>query len=344
MKIYIRSAACISPQKTFGNSKFLEDVFEYKGTWLKAFEPDYTIIFESKVIRRMSRLIKMAVTAAQECLNISKVSMPGAIITGTAYGSIEDTAYFLKQITSFIQSTHNSIAAQVALMLKCHSYNITFVHKGNSFESAMLDAFLLLKEKETDDILVGGTDEMTDASFAILSRLGLYKRKPISNLNIFETYTKGSIGGEGAAFFLLTAKESKDNLVEFVSVFTFYKPKDQIKIEENITSFLIKHFLHIGEIDLIICGKNGDIKNDKIYSELADSLFHNNEMVNYKHLCGEYPTSTSFALWLASNIIAKGFIPATVRKQGKSKSRPKNILIYNHYYNIYHSLFLVSAC
>ena len=354
MKIYIRSSACISPQKTFGNSNLLTEAVEYTKIRLRAIDPDYTAFIDPKLIRRMSHIIKMGVAATQECLNRSNIEMPGAIITGTAYGCSEDTASFLTRIielhedllppTAFIQSTHNTVAAQIALMLKCHQYNNTFVHKGISFESALLDAIMLLKENEADNILVGGTDEITDASFTILSRLGLYKRWPVSNLSLFTTSSKGTIGGEGAVFFLLTDKPSADNLAELSGVKAFYKPNDAAEIEQKIISFLAMHALQIDDIDLVITGKNGDLKNDEIYRQLSLSLFNNTALANYKHLCGEYPTSAAFALWLASNMIKKEEVPLVVIERSVKNANPKKVLIYNHYLNKYHSLMLVSAC
>ena len=354
MKIYIRSSACISPQKTFGNSNLLTEAVEYTKIRLRAIDPDYTAFIDPKLIRRMSHIIKMGVAAAQECLNRGNIEMPGAIITGTAYGCLEDTASFLTRIielheellppTAFIQSTHNTVAAQIALMLKCHQYNNTFVHKGISFESALLDAIMLLKENEADNILVGGTDEITDASFTILSRLGLYKRWPVSNLSLFTTSSKGTIGGEGAVFFLLTDKPSADNLAELSGVKAFYKPNDAAEIEQKIISFLAMHALQIDDIDLVITGKNGDLKNDEIYRQLSLSLFNNTALANYKHLCGEYPTSAAFALWLASNLIKKEEVPLVVIERSVKNANPKKALIYNHYLNKYHSLMLVSAC
>ena len=354
MKIYIRSSACISPQKTFGNSNLLTEAVEYTKIRLRAIDPDYTAFIDPKLIRRMSHIIKMGVAAAQECLNRGNIEMPGAIITGTAYGCLEDTASFLTRIielheellppTAFIQSTHNTVAAQIALMLKCHQYNNTFVHKGISFESALLDAIMLLNENEADNILVGGTDEITDASFTILSRLGLYKRWPVSNLSLFTTRSKGTIGGEGAVFFLLTDKPSADNLAELSGVKAFYKPNDAAEIEQKIISFLAMHALQIDDIDLVITGKNGDLKNDEIYRQLSLSLFNNTALANYKHLCGEYPTSAAFALWLASNMIKKEEVPLVVIERSVKNANPKKVLIYNHYLNKYHSLMLVSAC
>jgi len=348
MKVYIRSSSCISAQKTFGNSDFLTDIVEYTGTRLSAIEPDYKEYIDPKLIRRMSHIIKMGVAAAKDCLNQSHIEMPGAIITGTALGCIGDTVAFLTRMvelneemlppTAFIQSTHNTVAAQIALMLQCHQYNNTFVHKGISFESALFDAIMLLNEQEADNILVGGTEEMVDTSFKVLTRLGLYKRWPLSNLALFSTETSGTIGGEGAAFFLLTDKPSTDNLAELTATKTLYQPKD---IEAGIKAFLAENSLKIDDIDLVITGKNGDTRNDQVYKQIR--LFDNVSLANYKHLSGEYPTSSSFALWLGANILKKGIIPGAVTENQAKNIAPKKILIYNHYQNRYHSLMLISA-
>jgi 3-oxoacyl-[acyl-carrier-protein] synthase II len=246
--------------------------------------------------------------------------------------------------TAFIQSTHNTVAAQVALMLKCHNYNNTFVHKGISFESALLDAIMLLNEGEASDVLVGGVEELTDASYKVLSRLGLFKRWPLSNFDLFKTPTNGTIGGEGAAFFLLTEEESPNNLARFDGVQTYYGLNGTDAIEEKIISFLKQYDLTIADIDLVITGKNGDVKNDIIYQQLNDSLFNNTSLANYKHLCGEYAVSTSFALWLAANILKRQEIPEIVVEKISQKTSTQKILIFNHYLNTYHSLMLVSAC
>jgi 3-oxoacyl-[acyl-carrier-protein] synthase II len=74
---------------------------------------------------------------------------------------------------------------------------------------------------------------------------------------------------------------------------------------------------------------------------LCQSVFANSTLANYKHLCGEYPTSSAFALWLASNIIDKGTVPTIV---ADTTIAPKKVLIYNHYQRNYHSLMLLSAC
>lgn len=354
MKAYIRSATSISAQHTFGQAGFLNDVVEYRVNRMQAIEPDYKNYVDPKLIRRMSHVIKMGVAAAKDCLNNAGITMPDAIITGTAFGIMEDTVTFLTRIielqeemlppTSFIQSTHNTVAAQIALMLQCHNYNNTFVHKGISFESALLDALMLLNEGESNNILVGGIDEMIDVSFKVLTRLGLYKRHPVSNLSLFQEQSKGTIGGEGASFFVLSNSPDTHSMAELSGLSTFYDQDAQPDVSTPIAGFLKEHALTVNDIDLLITGKNGDIINDAPYELLKAGIFKHTPAVNYKHLSGEYSTSAGFALWVAANIISQKTVPAILQEKGDSIGVPEKILIYNHYQNKYHSLMLVSAC
>jgi hypothetical protein len=97
------------------------------------------------------------------------------------------------------------------------------------------------------------------------------------------------------------------------------------------------------DIDLIIAGKNGDTKNDSVFDELQTSLFADKTLIGYKHLCGEYPTSPAFACWLGANILKSGTVPGMMNGKNPGQ-RLKTILIYNHYQQIHHSLYLLSAC
>jgi 3-oxoacyl-[acyl-carrier-protein] synthase II len=357
--MYIRATGNISPQKSFGHPPFLSEPVEYSGNRLACAEPDYKEIIDVKLIRRMSRIIRMGVAAAMECLQEAGVKQPDAIITGTAYGCLEDTGLFLTKMvenneelltpTAFIQSTHNTIGAQIGLMLHCNNYNNTFVHRGFSFESALLDGMMLLKEKEVTNVLLGAVDEITDISHTILNRMGLYKQMPVLNLELFKSNpivigSKGTIAGEGAAFFFLTNEPSAADYAKLDGLKTFYKPKGIKEIEDNILSFLAIHSITLNDIDLIITGKNGDVGSGEIFYRLQQSIFSKNILINYKHLCGEYPTSTAFALWVASNIIKTGTVPAVLKYTGPKENKIKRVLIYNHYQNIHHSLILISAC
>ena len=349
--MFIQAAAGISPQPSFG--ALLTEPVVYAGNRLSCIEPDYGQLIDPKMIRRMSRIIKMGVAAAMDCLKACATEMPGAIITGTAYGCLADTEVFLSKMvenkeelltpTAFIQSTHNTVGAQIALLLKCHNYNNTFVHRGFSFESALLDAITLLQEQHAPTVLVGGIDELTDTSFALLSRFGLYKKDISSGKNLYDGTAKGTIAGEGTAFFLLAAKHSGNDYAQLNGLYTFYKPRDVQEIEINIQSFLSAHAIGMDDVDLVITGQNGDVHEDAIYEQLAQTTFKGKSSARFKHLCGESPTATSFALWLAAHIIKAGIIPSCTSVSSNNK-RPRRILIYNHYQNTHHALYLLSAC
>jgi len=351
--MYIRATGNISPQKTFGHQP-LVDALAYAGNRLACIEPDYKEFIDPKQIRRMSRIIRMGVAAAMECLQEAGVKVPDAIVTGTAYGCMEDTNAFLSKMvefnedlltpTAFIQSTHNTIGAQIGLMLQCHNYNNAFVHRGFSFESALLDGMMLLKENEATNVLVGAIDEITNPSHAILNRLGLYKQGPVSNLDIYKSHSKGTIAGEGAAFFLLANKPSATDYAKLDGLHTFYKPAGIAEIDEQVKYFLEKHAVTLHDIDLIITGKNGDAGGDKIYEQLAGSLFQNKALSNYKHLCGEFPTASAFAMWLGATIVRSGELPPALKYTGSDNKKISRVLIYNHYLGIHHSLSLLSAC
>ncbi|MEO5594075.1 MAG: beta-ketoacyl synthase chain length factor [Chitinophagaceae bacterium] len=355
MKTFIRATGNISPQKTFGSepgASLLQELVIQKGNRLRCAEPDYLKYIDAKFIRRMSRIIKMGTAAAMECLHEAGIKSPDAIVMGTAYGCLEDTGLFLKKMveqneemltpTAFIQSTHNTIGAQIALLLQCHNYNNTFVHRGLSFESALLDAIMLLEENAATTVLTGAADEITDYSYAILSRFGLYKKGSIANTDLYNTFSRGTLAGEGAAFFLLSNQASAKDYATLDALYTFYKPAGAKEIEEQIAGFLKDQHITAADIDIVITGRNGDTKGDTVYSELEKTVFEKNTVINYKHLCGEYPTSTAFALWLAASVIKEGSLPAVLEKSATSKI--KHLLIYNHYQNIHHSLMLVTAC
>lgn len=354
MKAYIGSAISISPQKTFNNPLFLNEVEVYNDSRLTCIEPDYNEAIDPRTIRRMSRIIKMSVASALACLKEAGITNPDAIVTGTAYGCLEDTGIFLSNMieqceepitpTAFVQSTHNTIGAQVALLIKCNRYNNTFVSGGASFENALLDAMMLLAENGTANVLVGGMDEITDISHIVLSRMGLYKRKAVSNLNLFKVNSKGTINGEGATFFLLANTSSENDFACIDAVSTFYKPEDITETAQYIKSFLITHAINYSDIDLLITGNNGDTQNDEIYTQIQQSVLNAIPSVNYKHLCGEYPTSAAFAVWLGANIIKDNSIPDALNYKRTSKNKINKVLIYNHYQNIYHSLILLSLC
>ena len=97
----------------------------------------------------------------------------------------------------------------------------------------------------------------------------------------------------------------------------------------------------LSDIDIVISGLCGDIKRDEMLRTLNDTYFTAQTILGYKHLCGEYMTSSAFALWLGSMIVETGNIPAETII--RDTHRPiSNILIYNAYKND-HAFILIST-
>lgn len=352
MELFINGAGCISPQLSFDNSVFLSETKEYLGNKLFCTEPDYSVLFDAASVRRMSRVIKFAVGAAIIALRESGVNMPGAIATGTGLGLLENSGKFLKNViehdeslvspTPFIQSTHNTIGGIIALMAGCHAHNFTFSQKGISFEGALNDARMLMAETDTDNCLLGGFDELTEYSLAIMSRLNILRKEPCSNLELYGENGNGIIAGEGASFFVLSKEMSVTSYAKLIDNQVFFQPENIEDIENKIIAFLDKNELSVKQLDVVITGLGGDKERDKFATELNRKMFLTQTISGYKHLCGEYMTSSSFAFWLAAKMLKTGDIPESTILENRFR-QPKSILIYNSYKSN-HSLILFKSC
>jgi len=332
MKAYIISTGNISPQHSMDVNLFFQSRIETYENFFNALEPDYATFIDTKMIRRMSRIVKMGVAASATCLRNAGVEMPAAILTATAYGCLEDSASFLRSMiqfdeqmlspTAFIQSTHNTVGAQIALLLKCHHYNNTIVHRAFSFENALTEAVLLLEEG-VSPVLVGAIDEITSDRHAILSRFGLYRK------------TTGNIAGEGAAFFLLAKEPDGDYQAVLKAVQTMYKP---FIMQEDISQFLAAHDLMNEPPGLIIHAETGNDKSKQNYQALKNAFPDTPEFA-YKSLCGDFPTSSGFALWFASLLLKEQRVPAWMHG---IKFPLKNIFIHQQD-GLHHSFYLISS-
>jgi len=350
--VFIKGASAISPQKTFLSKGLPDDIVVSDNNLLRCIEPSYSNYLNPVMARRMGRIIKMGIASAMECLKDAKIEMPGAIVTGTALGCLGDTEKFLTSIiqdneqfltpTNFIQSIQNTVSAQIALQLKCMNHNFTFVHKGFSFESALMDAVMLLEESDADNILTGGLDEMTEKNFHIYNRLGIWKKRFIRSTDLFNDSTPGTIGGEGSTFFVLSKYPGDNDYAALKAVKLIYDPSSPAVVENHISKILNEVQLDVKDISLVLYGSNGDLSNDEIYNHLKNGILKNSCSGYFKHLCGEYQTSGAFAMWLASVILESQQIPDALLPVNKKQGGLSNILLHNSYGNN-HSLLLFSA-
>jgi 3-oxoacyl-[acyl-carrier-protein] synthase II len=356
METFIRGVGNISPQYTYNNTLFLEEVTPHYSVRMPSREPDYKAYINALQLRRMSRVLKMGVTAAAICLRDGEVETPDAIITATGLGMMEDSEKFLASIldkgekfinpTSFIQSTHNTVGAYIAVMLKCNKYNFNYVHNFLSFESALTDVLMRLEERPSERILVGGIEGLADEYFKITDSVGFWKKEPVESLKLLRYDSPGTIAGEGVAFFLLTKRPDPGNYALVRGVRAIYKPGGPRDVREQIDRFLDKNKLGVQDLDLVLLGLNGDSGHDGIYHWLQENYFQENSQAYFKHLCGEHYVASSFAFWLSAKILKLQRIPDAILLQDKGTAGEhiRNILIYNQNKNITHSLVLVSSC
>jgi 3-oxoacyl-[acyl-carrier-protein] synthase II len=354
MKAYINGIGIVSPQKTAEPRSFLQEIVKHSGNWLNCIEPEYEKFIDARLLRRMSRLIRMSWTAAKICLDDAGIKIPDAIITATGMGCLEDTEKFLTAIyesderllppTPFIQSTHNTIGAQIALLLQCTNYNMTFTQRGVSFENALSDALSLLTDSNYKNVLVGGFDEMTKNQMILYNRLNYYKTEIADDLELLNHQNPGTIAGEGNVFFMLSSERQDCCYAGIKDVNTFNYPIDEKFIYKRVNNLLAINGLLANDIDLFIAGFNGDVNFDKIYKGVAELYFANTPVAYFKHLCGEYHTAIAFAVWLAANILKRQQIPEVVRLNRVTNKSIRKVLIYNHYHSTNHSLILLSAC
>ncbi|MCV9932254.1 beta-ketoacyl synthase chain length factor [Flavobacterium sp. LS1R47] len=350
-KTYINGTGCLSAQKTF-DTVFLEDAEWNKNDnvlFLK--KPVYKDFISPIASRRMANGIKNGIVASAYAMKEANVTNVDAIITGTGMGCIEDTEKFLKAIidnneefltpTAFIQSTHNTVGAQIALTMQCKGYNFTYVNGAISFESGLLDAKMQIEENEANSILVGGVDENGDHILSLFKLAGYIKEDRKEPYQLLNETTKGYIHGEGACFFVLENEKKESTYAQLVDL-EIKNVLQEDEIETEIIDFLKLNNLEISDIDAIILGFNGDVEFDSYYKNLAENAFANTPQIYYKHLCGEYNTASAFGLWTGSKIIKTQTIPELIKSNSIERPAYNTILLYNQLNGKDHSFTLIS--
>ena len=282
---YISAASTISHQPTFENAGFSSSIEPFnESSELKV--PNFKDYIDAGLLRRMSKILRMSVTCAKDCLEQSGIIQPDSIIVGTGLGCLQDTEKFLNNFltiegllppTSFIQSTHNTIAGQISLSIGNHGYNMTHTQNSLSFEHALLDSILLLNE-EDKNVLVGAADEQIEILDTISNEL---KLAPI-------------LLTSGTSFFMLSNEKTEKVLARITDVETVGFVND---IAETIDLFLENNSIGKSEIDQVLFSGFND----------SDSFLHSHfnhisdpcRFVNYALYSGMYFTNSAFALHFA---------------------------------------------
>ena len=316
---YVSAASSISHQPSFLNAGF-SGIIEPLNAGSALINPDYKEYIEPGLLRRMSKILRMSVACSVDCLKQSHVDQPDAIVVGTGLGCLLDTEKFLNAAltikgllppTSFIQSTHNTMAGQISLSLGNHGYNMTHTQNSISFENALQDAMLLIDEGEKH-ILAGAADEHIELLDKISEKLHL---KPEPGLT------------SGASFFIVSAEKSEKTLAQIQDVEAIGHVEN---IPEKIAAFLDRNKVGFGNLDLVLHAGTLSATNEEIDNFWSFMKRENIPCTDYLKYSGIYPTASAFAMHVAADKI----------RHARSLS---NILICNSLINNNLGLILIQS-
>lgn len=245
------------------------------------------LVADPALRRRMSRIVKMGVACGLKCIEGLAPESIDAIITATGFGCLADTEKFIESIvannerllnpTPFIQSTFNTIGGQIALLRGIHSYNVTYAHRGLSFESALIDAAMQVAEGKKN-VLLGAIDEITASSADIQRRLGMTREYEL---------------GEGANFFVLNAAASGNKSAAVLDINTRSGRLTDDKLIEWIIEMTERNGIEISDL-CIVANCNAATADD-----IKKRLSLKNKPLQFK-TC-DYPTLSARALDFAIN-------------------------------------------
>lgn len=306
--MFISASSAISHQPSFRNAGY-SAALQPLSQQSQLLHPDYTEYIPPMERRRMSDAIKMAIACARECIRMSAVSEPDAIIVGTSMGCCQHTRNFMDKIlesegglispTSFILSTHNTIAGQLSLLLGNRNYNITHTQDSLSFEHALMDARLCINADGYAHVLAGAADELEKALYSMDARL-----KKIS-----ETHSSG------AAFFMLSEKAANSSNTRLKDVAGIGLISDAA---HEIETFMNTNRLSPADIDMLLYAGSDDNE-----TAMLSARFGADKMVDYQTYSGTYFTSSAFAVDYALDALAQNRHPLL-------GTPLKRVLIMNH--------------
>lgn len=329
-EIYVLSAKQISVQQPLCEGWITQPIV-YQQPFNRSIDPSFKDYISPIEARRMGKILKRAIATSKEALKASGLETVDAIITGTGYGCIENTEFFLDALskdgeqmlspTYFMQSTHNTISSIVAIQMKNHGYNMTYAHKGISFDSALQDAVLQMRLGKINSALVGGHDEMTETFYHILKKGGMMGHDD-------------EMCGESAVSVVVGTKN--DNyLCKLLDFKMLHKPSME-KLKSAASEF---------KADFILTGISGNHNSDEAYLAEAKELFGDTKLLKYKHIFGESFTASGLGFYVAAQCLKTGNIPSHlfVNHNDVTDKKPSKILIFNHSDGTNYSLTLLEA-
>lgn len=328
-KIKILSAKQISIQSPL-SEEWMETPLSYTEGYVPAIDPEFRQFISAGDARRMGKLLKRALATSLSALKEGCIENPDAIITGTGFGSVENTELFLDAMvregeqmlkpTQFMQSTHNTASSLIGIHTHSHGYNSTYTQKGMSFDCALYDAWIQFRLGKIKTALVGSHDEMTPVFAGFMRKADHVK--------------EGEICSEAAVSVLMGTEQD----------IPAYCTLDGMAILNSPDEDELAHVLRLVTDgcmpSAIMTGISGNVENDSWYSFLGRLLPHI-PILRYKHLFGVNFSSSAIGFYTAACCIKKGLIPAFLTKDGNTINPDGGILLVNIVEDRHYSISLL---
>jgi len=327
--VKILSAKQISIQNPL-TEEWMDNPLSYSEDYVRAVDPDFKQFISAGDARRMGKLLKRALATSLSALQEGGIENPDAIITGTGFGSIENTELFLDALvregeqllkpTQFMQSTHNTASSLIGIHTKCHGYNSTYSQKGLSFDSALYDAWMQFRIGRIKSALVGSHDEMSPVFSGFVRKAGHVK--------------EGEICSEAAVSVLMADGGDKA-----------YCTLDGVGLLDSPSGMEIKDVIAdmtAGGVDAVMTGMSGNAENDSWYGFLDDVL-PGIPQLRYKPLFGVNFSSSATGFYAAACCLRDGRIPSVLTADAKPIECRKGILVVNVVEGRHYSFSILKA-
>ncbi len=321
-RINILSAEQISIQKPLCED-WMDAPLSFTENYVRCTDPDFRQFISAGEARRMGRLLKRALATSLTALAKGGMEHPDAIITGTGFGSVENTELFLDAMvregesllkpTQFMQSTHNTTSSLISIHTGSHGYNSTYSQKHLSFDCALHDAWLQLRLGRIHSALVGAHDEMTPVFHSFMRKAHFLPDCDICS--------------EAAVSLLLSDEASDKSLCTLGGVWIKSRPSSE-EILAALRRMLEENGLDAEDVGAVMTGMDGS-EADADYAFLNQPL-PGAAKLRYRPLFGDCFSAPALGVYAACHCLSRGKIPAALMSSaGDRNTCGKAILVVN---------------
>jgi 3-oxoacyl-[acyl-carrier-protein] synthase II len=318
-------------------------------------------------LKRMGRGQAMAIVAVKQALAACpEDGRPSpddatAVSVGTAWAEEGDEIVFLENLIKlgekaakpafFVNSVKNALASQLGLTFGFRGENQTFAHDAMSFEAALWQGARLVRAGRSRHAVVCGVDALIEFQEMHGHLVGWYGTEP-APLAPLTAPRRGTIPGEGAAAFVLTAPGT---VASPAARLILVKSRGPLQRAPKLTgagelAVLEQAMREAGATFdaswLVLLGANGDAGLDAVYTQVAQGLHAGSggpAVGVYRHLTGDFATASALGFELAVRAVASRAVPTDVRVVIGEPGPVERVLLYHVSSAGYHSAILVSA-